>query len=184
MAKIIHKSSKRLNETLNSILDLSKIESQKLLLKFNSFDLVTMIQECKYAFADAANKKGIKFDATFEQPKILIHSDVTIIHKVLCNVIDNSIKYTEKGEVSVQLSETSDQALIKVVDTGIGIPQENIDQIFEPFRQGSEGLNRRYEGMGLGLTITKKYVELLGGKLNIESAEGEGTKVTILLPKK
>lgn len=184
MAKIIHKSSKRLNETLNSILDLSKIESQKLLLKFNSFDLVTMIQECKYAFADAANKKGIKFDATFEQPKILIHSDVTIIHKVLCNVIDNSIKYTEKGEVSVQLSETSDQALIKVVDTGIGIPQENIDQIFEPFRQGSEGLNRRYEGMGLGLTITKKYIELLGGKLNIESTEGEGTKVTILLPKK
>ncbi len=84
------------------------------------------------------------------------------------------VKYTKEGEVSVQLSETSDQVLIKVVDTGIGIPQENIDQIFEPFRQGSEGLNRRYEGMGLGLTITKKYVELLGGKLNIESAEGEG----------
>ena len=184
MAKIIHKSSKRLNETLNSILDLSKIESQKLQLKSNNFDLVTMIQECKYAFADAANKKGIKFDALFEQPKILVHSDVNIIHKVLCNVIDNSIKYTEKGEVTVQLSETSEQALIKVVDTGIGIPQENIDQIFEPFRQGSEGLNRRFEGMGLGLTITKKYVELLGGKLNIESTEGEGTKVTILIPKK
>ena len=184
MAKIIHKSSKRLNETLNSILDLSKIESQNLQLKHNNFDIVSMIQECKFAFADNANKKGIKFSVTSNEPKILVYSDQNVIHKVLCNIIDNSIKYTEKGEVNVHLSESDDHALISVSDTGIGIPQESLDQIFEPFRQGSEGLNRKYEGMGLGLTITKKYIEVLGGKLKIESLKGSGTKVIIELPKK
>ncbi len=184
MAKIIHKSSKRLNETLNSILDLSKIESQNLQLKHNNFDIVSMIQECKFAFADNANKKGIKFSVTSNEPKILVYSDQNVIHKVLCNIIDNSIKYTEKGQVNVHLSESDDHALISVSDTGIGIPQESLDQIFEPFRQGSEGLNRKYEGMGLGLTITKKYIEVLGGKLKIESLKGSGTKVIIELPKK
>ena len=184
MAKIIYKSSKRLNETLNSILDLSKIESQNLQLKHNSFDLVSMIQECKFAFAEIANKKGISFSVASNEPKILVYSDPSVLHKVLCNIIDNSIKYTEKGEVTVHLSESDEKALISVSDTGIGIPQENLDQIFEPFRQGSEGLNRKYEGMGLGLTITKKYVEILGGQLKIQSNTGSGTNVIIELPKK
>ena len=113
--------------------------------------------------------------------KYLVNSDVNIVHKILCNIIDNSLKYTEKGEVTVNVSEKDENAIIKVTDTGIGIPQENLDQIFEPFRQGSEGLNRRYEGMGLGLTITKKYVELLGGKINIESEQGQGTTITIII---
>ena len=183
MAKIIHKSSKRLNETLNSILDLSKIESQKLDLKINPIDLVTLIKECKYAFSDSASKKGLNFTTTFDEPKILVNSDVNIVHKVLCNIIDNSLKYTERGEVTVNVSEKNENAIIKVSDTGIGIPQENLNHIFEPFRQGSEGLNRRYEGMGLGLTITKKYVELLGGKINIESEQGQGTTITLIFPK-
>lgn len=184
MAKIIYKSSKRLNETLNSILDLSKIESQNLQLKHNSFDLVSMIQECKFAFAEIANKKGISFLVASTEPKILVYSDPSVLHKILCNIIDNSIKYTEKGEVTVHLSESDEKAVISVSDTGIGIPQENLDQIFEPFRQGSEGLNRKYEGMGLGLTITKKYVEILGGQLKIQSNTGSGTNVIIELPKK
>jgi PAS domain S-box-containing protein len=183
MAKIIYKSGKRLNETLNSILDLSKIESQNQQLKLSTFDLVTMVQECKYAFTENANKKGINFNTLAQQPKILIHTDTAILHKVLCNVIDNAIKYTEQGEVKVNLSEVNDKVVIKIIDTGIGIPQENLDQIFEPFRQGSEGLNRKYEGMGLGLSITKKYVELLKGKINFDSEQGSGTEVTITLPK-
>lgn len=183
MAKIIHKSSKRLNETLNSILDLSKIESQNQPLKIGSFDLVTMMTECKYAFTEAANKKGIGFSIESSLPRIVINSDAAIVHKVFCNVIDNAIKYTDKGEVNVHISEADDKVVFVVKDTGIGIPQENLDQIFEPFRQGSEGLNRKYEGMGLGLTITKKYVELLKGKINFDSEQGKGTVVTITLPK-
>jgi PAS domain S-box-containing protein len=183
MAKIIHKSSKRLNETLNSILDLSKIESQKLDLRYNRIDLVTMIQECKYAFSDAINKKGLKFSVSNEYEKVIINSDMNIIHKILCNIIDNSVKYTNEGEITVALIDNEENAIIKVTDTGIGIPEENLSQIFEPFRQGSEGLNRKFEGMGLGLTITRKYVELLGGKLKIESKHGNGTVIEITLPK-
>ncbi len=103
MAKIIYRSSKRLNETLTSILDLSKIESQKLDLKLSPVDLVTLLQECKYAFSDSATKKGLSFNATFDQPKILINSDANIVHKIMCNIIDNSLKYTEKGEVIVNV---------------------------------------------------------------------------------
>lgn len=183
MAKIIHKSSKRLNETLNSILDLSKIESQNQPLKIGSFDLVTMMTECKYAFAEAANKKGIEFKIESAQPRIMINSDAAIVHKVFCNIIDNAIKYTDSGKVNVNISESGDKVVFNVKDTGIGIPQENLDHIFEPFRQGSEGLNRKYEGMGLGLTITKKYVELLKGKIIFDSEQGKGTEVTITLPK-
>lgn len=183
MAKIIHKSSKRLNETLNSILDLSKIESQNQPLKLANFDLVTMMQECKYAFTESANKKGIGFSIESSHPRIVINSDSAVVHKVFCNIIDNAIKYTEKGEVKVNINEVGDKVVFNVKDTGIGIPQENLDHIFEPFRQGSEGLNRKYEGMGLGLTITKKYVELLKGKINFDSEQGKGTEVTITLPK-
>jgi signal transduction histidine kinase len=183
MAKIIHKSSKRLNETLNSILDLSKIESQKLDLRFNRIDLVSMIQECKYAFSDAINRKGLKFSVSNEYEKVIINSDMNIIHKILYNIIDNSVKYTNEGEITVALIDNEDNAIIKVTDTGIGIPEENLSQIFEPFRQGSEGLNRKFEGMGLGLTITRKYIELLGGKLNIESKHGNGTVIEMTLPK-
>ena len=183
MAKIIHRSSKRLNDTLNSILDLSKIESEKFDLKFSSIDLVSLLQECKYAFSDSVNKKGLKLSTSFEQQKIMINSDASIIHKVLCNIIDNSIKYTNQGEINIHVSDSNGNVIIKFQDTGIGIPQESIAQIFEPFRQGSEGLNRRYEGMGLGLTITKKYIELLGGKINIESEQGQGTTITLMFTK-
>jgi signal transduction histidine kinase len=114
---------------------------------------------------------------------VFINSDSNIVYKVLCNIIDNSVKYTKEGEINVTLSENSENAIIKVTDTGIGIAEENLSQIFEPFRQGSEGLNRKFEGMGIGLTITRKYVELLGGKLNIESEHGRGTNIEIVLPK-
>ena len=183
MAKIISRSSKRLNDTLNSILDLSKIESQKLNLNIGSIDLVALLRECNYAFSDLINKKGLKLNTIYEQQKIIIISDGNIIHKVLCNIIDNSVKYTQEGEINIHVSDSNGNAIIKFKDTGIGIPQESIDQIFEPFRQGSEGLNRQYEGMGLGLTITKKYIELLGGKINIESELGIGTTITIIFPK-
>ena len=183
MAKIIHKSGKRLNETLNSILDLSKIESQKLNLNISSIDLVTLLQECKYAFSDSVNKKGLKFTLSFDHEKLFIKSDQNIVHKIFCSIIDNSVKYTNDGEITINLAETAESVIIKVTDTGIGIPEENLHQIFEPFRQGSEGLNRRFEGMGLGLTITKKYVEILGGKLTIQSEFGKGTIIEIILPK-
>ncbi len=183
MAKIIHKSGKRLNEALNSILDLSKLQSQKLELRLSSFELLTMMQECKYAFSDAVNRKGLKFNITSEQQKIFISTDQNILHKVLCNLVDNSLKYTNQGKISIHINETNENVRITVSDTGIGIPQEHLDQIFEPFRQGSEGLNRKYEGMGLGLTISKKYIEILGGKLNIQSEPGVGTTIEIILSK-
>ncbi len=184
MAKIIHKSGKRLNETLNSILDLSKIESQKLELKFSAIDLVTLIQECKYAFSDQVNKKGLSIHVSIDKDKIFVNTDQGILHKVLCNIIDNSVKYTVDGEINISADEDEKNVNIRVTDTGIGIPAEDLNQIFEPFRQGSEGLNRKYEGMGLGLTITKKFVEILGGRLNIKSEKGKGTTMDIILPKK
>jgi PAS domain S-box-containing protein len=183
MAKIIHKSGKRLNETLNSILDLSKIESQKLDLKLSSIELITMIHECKYVFSETVNKKGLKFSVSSDQEKVFVKSDQNIVHKILCNIIDNAVKYTNEGSITINVSETTENAMIKITDTGIGIPKENLNQIFESFRQGSEGLNRKFEGMGIGLTITRKYVEILGGKLTVESDLGIGTVIEILLPK-
>lgn len=183
MAKIIHKSSKRLNDTLNSILDLSKIESQKVDIKLSPIELITEVKECKTAFYDYVIRKGLEFNSFYSPERIVIMSDANILQKILCNLIDNAIKYTQQGSITIDVTEQNEKAVIKIADTGIGIPAENINQIFEPFRQGSEGLNRKFEGMGLGLTITKKYVEILKGKLEIESKPGHGTTVTIIFPK-
>lgn len=182
MAKMIYKSSSRLNETLNSLLDLSKIESNELKLEFETIELNTLVRECSNLFIKTADSKGLKINFNFYGERIVLKSDMGALYKIFNNVIDNAIKYTKEGEIKISTNSDNERASVIVSDTGIGIPEKYLQVIFEPFRQGSEGFNRDFEGTGLGLTITKKFVELLGGRLTVESKMGEGTTLTILLP--
>lgn len=106
--------------------------------------------------------------------------------QILNNLIGNAIKYTEKGSVSVEVKTINENnknfASISVIDTGIGIKEENIKQIFEEFRQVSEGLSRQFEGTGLGLTITKRFVELMLGQIRVKSEFGKGTSFEVIFP--
>jgi len=118
---------------------------------------------------------------------IVVQSDEKLLEQVLRNLIDNAIKYTETGGITITANDFADKqknryCVIKVKDTGIGIPEKNRNVIFDAFRQLSEGVTRRYEGTGLGLTIAQKMVKLLNGKLEIESREGQGSSFSVVLP--
>ena len=141
------------------------------------------MQECSYTFSDSVNKKGIEFITIFEQPKLLVNSDVNILHKVLCNVIDNSIKYTNEGKVEIIVSETPSYAIIKVQDTGIGIPQEDIDRIFERFYRVDKARSKAVGGTGLGLAIVKHIIDAHSSKIIVESVFGKGSRFSFKLKK-
>ena len=184
MASMIYKSSRRLHDTLDSLIDLSKLESQVQKLELENIELVTVLEDIKASFLDIANEKGLKLSSQHKQPRVYFSTDPRIFNKIISNILSNAIKYTSKGEIKLLSDFRDREIIIQIVDTGIGISADNLSKIFEPFRQESEGFNRKYEGTGIGLTLTKKFVELLEGNLDIDSEVGKGTTVTITLPVK
>lgn len=182
-AKIIHNGSLRLLETLNIILDFTQIESAKITPYFSTFNAKEIIFEIALLFKQAANKKGLKLEILCDEPQLTVKCDEKLLRRIVSNLVNNAIKFTMKGEVQINLKSEDDNFVISVSDTGVGIPEDKIDLIFEEFRQVSEGLGRDFEGTGLGLTIVKKYVEILNGKILVKSKVGKGSTFTVILSK-
>lgn len=182
-------STKRLNTLLSDILDISKIEAGRMHVVEAAFDIRQIKQSIQEIFAVEALKKGIqlKFSHDADHSMNLV-GDEARLRQILFNLVGNSIKFTDTGEVRVDtaiLPVTKGplvRMLITVSDTGIGISDENIKRIFEPFIQAEDSYTRRFQGAGLGLSIVRRLTELLGGTLAIESAVGEGTTFYLSLP--
>lgn len=187
-AKKIYLAGKRLMITLNSILDLSEIESNTTQINKIEYDLGTQINYLLTQYIYAAKEKGLNFSVNILDDNITALVDERLCNQVLINLVDNAVKYTEKGkiEISIEKEIIHEVCYLKICisDTGIGISQENIPLIFEEFRQVSEGFNRSFEGSGLGLTLVKKMLLLLEGKLKVESEIGIGSKFIVYLPGK
>ncbi|MCX6158421.1 MAG: response regulator [Ignavibacteriae bacterium] len=186
-ADMIYLSGTRLMETLNQILDISLVESDKLELKITEFDVVALTKEVIQLFELVANKKSLYLNIDSSLDSCIVKLDMGLTRQVLNNLINNAVKFTKEGGVRVnvlkELSGNIDYAVIKVTDTGIGIPEDKVDLIWEEFRQVSEGHGRSFEGNGLGLSLCKKFVDLLGGILSIEeSVLGKGTTFKVMLP--
>ncbi|MCX7833329.1 MAG: PAS domain S-box protein [Ignavibacteria bacterium] len=185
LVEIILKGSKRLTNTLNLILDLSKIEADKVELKLEPIKISSVLLDIALLYQIQATRKNLNL-------RTEIHDDVyasldrLTLEKIISNLVQNAITFTNKGEIILSLEREStidgNYAVIKVKDTGIGIPMNKQKTVFEPFRQVSEGYDRFYEGVGLGLTITKKYTELMGGKITLESEVGIGSTFIIKFP--
>ena len=186
MAEMVLTSCKRLMETLNFIFDLSKIETDKLELSITAVNLGKFIDENIKPLQSLATKKGLVLTAEMLNKNIFVLVDEKLLYQIINNLIENAIKYTNKGTIAVRCKiiklNNIDYASFIVKDTGIGIAKDNLKHVFEEFRQISEGLNRQFEGTGLGLTITKKFVELMSGEINVESKLGKGTTFTVLFP--
>ena len=182
MAELITKSGQRLHETLNLILSLSKLESGKLEIKISEENIIPHIKTSFNIFEQAANKKGLQYNLQLPDKEVICRIDPNLIHNVLNNLINNAIKFTSKGSVTVRLDVSHSTARIQVIDTGIGIPKENQSVIWEEFRQVSEGLNRSFEGTGLGLTIVKKFTTLMGGRVSLESEKDKGSTFILEFP--
>lgn len=182
MVEGIHNSGKRLLQTLNMILNLSKIESEKYEIKHQTISISKVIKEIHSLFLKTAERRGILLNTNLKLNGQQFVTDEKLFRDILINLVENAIKYTEIGSVAIEAEKYNGSLIIRVKDTGIGISKEKLDLIFEPFRQASEGIGRSFEGTGLGLTITKKYVETLNGKIFVESKFGEGTCFTIEFP--
>ena len=176
-------SGKHLLEIINSILDLSKIEAGKMELYFEDLMVPSIINEAKNSTLPLATKKNIALEVSVDPDIPPINADKTKMMQILYNLISNAIKFTEEGgNVKLYTRKEENMVLISVEDTGIGISKENIKKLFKPFTQLDPFLTREYAGTGLGLSLTKKLIQMHGGDISVESEQGKGTKFTINIP--
>ena len=185
-------STDRLNRLLSDILDLSRIEAGKLELSEETFRPAEVMQSLDDIFRQACRNRGNSLDITMDDqvPETLI-GDHTRLTQILFNLVGNAVKYTLHGEVSVQAflisgkQDTYCRVLFIIADTGQGIAEDNLDHVFETFRQANESAShytRQYEGAGLGLPLVKRILGLMGGNASIVSQSGQGTTVYVSLP--
>ena len=182
--KIIEQSGQRLLELINNLIDISKIESGQVKAIINTVEVSTELNHLYSFFRLEAENKGLCLilNGGKELPELSLATDKQKFISVITNLIKNAIKFTSKGTIDFGFDIGQDDVEFWVSDTGMGIPKKFQNRIFERFVQGDTSLSRPYEGAGLGLAISKSYVELLGGKIYFESEEGSGTSFFFTLP--
>lgn len=183
-------SSHNLLAIINDILDFSKIESGKIELVDDSYFTASFLNDISMIIAPQAEKRGLEFNVNVD-PNIptALYGDKTRMRGVLVNILNNAIKYTQKGSVTFDIailnqSETHVTLQFKVTDTGMGIREEDLNTLFQTFERLDKKLNHNIEGTGLGLSIANKYVNLMGGKIEVESEYTKGSTFTITVKQK
>ena len=186
LLEIVKNSSDKLLKILNDILDISKIEAGKFELQNKPFSLSKLVKEIKSVFGSIVMQKSIDF-------KILIDSDLpkevdgdeTRLFQILSNVVINAVKFTDEGEVILNCYRNKKKDLVfEVKDSGIGIPEDKLSRIFDEFNQAENSETNDIKGTGLGLSISKSLVELMGGRIHVESELNKGTTFKITIPLK
>ena len=186
MADRILTSGNRLMSTLNSVLDLSRIEANKVDLRIWPYRIAELVKSQVQLFEAVAERKNLYLKTIIEDETVCSEVDEQIFRQIINNLVNNALKYTLSGGIIVTVDSlydgTNNYTSITVKDTGIGIPEESLGMIFQEFRQVSEGFSRHFEGTGLGLTITKKFVEIMNGRIGVVSKVGTGSTFTVLFP--
>ncbi len=186
--EIIQNSSRHLGIIIDDILTISRFEALEMHIDEVSFSLRQLIEEVEKVVAFRFNEKKVDYHHYLDpELEITLLGDPTKIKQVLINIVTNAIKFTDEGSVELRCELLDTKKEIKIVrfeitDTGIGIPKDKLNDIFEPFHQVDSAITRKYKGTGLGLTISKKMVEAMGGKIKVTSKAGEGTSFTFTLP--
>ncbi|AMA73724.1 ATP-binding protein [Aneurinibacillus thermoaerophilus] len=179
----IIKAGEHLLTMINDILDLSKIEAGKYELDLSSFDIVELVKNTLTMLQSKVKKRGILLQVETSCPSLNIEADELRIRQVLLNLLSNAIKFSpDHSTVRVKIERTSQTVTVHVIDQGIGIEEGKIDKIFEQFYQNDGRLERKYEGTGLGLTLSRQLVELHGGTIDVESEPGKGSVFSFHLP--
>ncbi|MCB2082248.1 MAG: sensor histidine kinase, partial [Rickettsiales bacterium] len=181
----IHNSGVHLLSLINDILDYSKADAGKLEVEMTDVDITKIMRNSMRLVAPRAQEASVNLTSELPKEHLVIHTDARRLKQVILNLLSNAVKFTPAGgQVKLSLwREMSDQAIIiEVKDTGVGIAPKDISKVMSTFGQVENELSRRYEGTGLGLPLSKRLVELMGGELEIRSKVNEGTTVTIVLP--
>jgi signal transduction histidine kinase len=176
---VLHQEAKRLQHLVDDLFELSKMEEGKVSLSLEWIDLAEVIDNAVQKVQLKASDKGLVLRASLNRSTAWVHGDGLRMEQVILNLLENSVRYTEQGEVSITLSQTDSYIFVAVKDTGIGISEEELPYIFERFYRVEKSRSRQHGGTGLGLSIAKKLIELQGGEISVSSKLGEGTTFEI-----
>jgi len=182
-AEHINTSGRHLLELINSILDISKVESGKMELHFHDFRVIDTIRNVQNVIVPLARKKDIELKFSVEPESLSLRADEIKFKQILYNLLSNAVKFTpDNGLVEVKVHERGDMAEVLITDTGIGISAEDQEKLFTPFHQIDSSISRKYQGTGLGLALVKRFVELHGGNIVVESEPGIGSTFIFTIP--
>jgi PAS domain S-box-containing protein len=180
--RLIHDCGRRLLETLNSVLEYARLESGQVELRPQRIEVVSRISNTVELFRIRAEEKGLALGLVSSEGSLFADVDSVALDRVVSSLMENAIKFTEHGAITVELAAQPEGLRISVRDTGSGISPEFIRHLFDEFRQESIGLSRSHEGAGLGLAIAKRLIGVMQGDITVESEKQKGTTFTITLP--
>jgi signal transduction histidine kinase len=175
-------SARHLLSLISDILDISKIEAGQLAVAREPYDLRESIGKVVRSIRPLAEKKGLDLSVELSGAVGTMTGDARRVEQILLNLLSNAVKFTERGGIRVRCGIEPEGCVTRVTDSGIGIRDEELGELFKPFHQVDSGLSRKYEGTGLGLSICRKLVELMGGRIGVESRPGAGSTFTFILP--
>ena len=178
----IYQSSRHLLDLVNDVLDLSRIDAGQMPIRKERSDLRVVIEEALELTAGLLQKQGLELYVDLPSDIPLFSFDRARVRQVLINLLNNARRFTEKGHVAIRVRVRPQEVIVSVADTGVGIPPEELSRVFEEFHQADMSLRRRQEGAGLGLTISKRFIELHGGRMWVESKVGQGSTFHFSLP--
>jgi signal transduction histidine kinase len=179
---MVQDSARHLLGLINNILDISKIESDQLIFSFEPFNMRKLLEKALQLITPLARKKGLTLSSEIAPDVGEIVSDARRVEQVVINLLNNAVKFTEKGEIRLECEIKDSCLTTRIKDSGIAIKPEDMDRIFEPFQQADDRSSRKYEGAGLGLSICKKLLDNMGGNIYVESLRGAGSDFTFTLP--
>ncbi len=182
MVQLIQTSGQRLKQTLDSVLDISRLESGEMTPDYKCYDIVSQISDDVQMLQPVAERKDIALEFHSSTDEHYFWADIGFINRIIYNLTENAIKFTEEGLVEVRLQIDDDPLTIIVSDTGIGIDEDFLPHLFDKFKQASSGTSRSYEGSGLGMSLVHQLVELMDGTIEVDSTRGQGTTFTVVVP--
>ena len=187
MLEVVRSSGRNLLALLNDLLDFSKIDTGHLKLEHIAVDLPHLIKDCAQLMLSKAEAKGIPLQIQLPEEPVWVLADEVRLRQVILNLLSNAIKFTEKGYVQLKLRTWESKrphavdVELSVKDSGVGIPQDRIEKIFDAFEQAEMGTTRKFGGTGLGLAISREIVQAFGGELTVDSRYGQGSEFTVRL---
>ena len=181
-ADAIHERSTHLLTLINDLFELSSLEMGSVALQRIAIPMHRLIERVAGQHAEALAEKGVALDVDAGNGHLMVLGDPRRIEQVLQNLVANAVKFTDQGRVQIRAHQRAAEVVVEVADTGIGISETHLENLFTPFAQEEDWMNRHYEGTGLGLTLVKRLVDLMGGRIEVESQKGQGSRFRVFLP--
>ena len=178
----IQTNGRHLLGLINDVLDLSKIEAGRMDLALEEYSVQDVIDSVRMSLRSLAVERGLEFESRVSPRLPIAYGDARRIRQCLMNLAGNALKFTRQGRVDITVEQQGEELIYRVVDTGIGIPRDELEKVFDEFRQVDATVTREFGGTGLGLSITKRFIEMHGGRIGVESEPGRGSTFWFAVP--